>query len=160
MRPAYDTRLGNLTAKSVLVLIADQANAEGFCYPSLEFIVRSTEIRARTVRRVMEVFGQIGLVTKVDRGPKRSPGFQLNLELLGTDLREHYALCYRAARGRPSGSGSGPRDTEEKVSGTAGTVSGTKPPHPQNLCRARSRVMTEAWARDFTLSYPGGIDSN
>jgi len=144
MRPAWETQLGNLPAKTLLVLIADQMNGEGFGWPSADFIVRKTEINERTVRRIMQVFIKIELVTKVDRGPKRTPGIQLNLELLGTDLRARYAEHFRAARGETAGRGKAIRDPEETVSRTAETasrttetvsrtaetVSRTAPPHP------------------------------
>jgi hypothetical protein len=141
MRPAGDTRLGNIPAKYVLSFMADQANADGFGYPSLGFIAHQTEINIRTVRRVFQVFIEMGLVTKVNRGPRRAPGFQLNLELLGKDLTYEFALAFAAAQ---SHSKSGLTDLEEKVSQTAGvvsqtdktvsgtgqTVSQTVPPHP------------------------------
>lgn len=142
-KPAWDTLLGSPIAKEVLVLLVDQMNGEGFGWPSIDFIVRKTEQNKRTVRRVLQVFIEIELVMKVDRGPKhKTPGIQLNLALLGMDLRDDYAKHFRAAQGRSSGSGL--RDTEEKVSETLfavsetgqkvsetpQTVSETAPPHP------------------------------
>jgi hypothetical protein len=143
-KPAWDTLLGNPIAKTVLVLLVDQMNGEGCGFPSLDFIARKTEQNIRTVRRVLQVFMEIELVMKVKihRNGKLIPGFQLNLALLGMDLREEYTKYFRAAQGKSSGSGL--RDTEEKVSETlfavsetvqtvsetAQTVSETAPPHP------------------------------
>jgi hypothetical protein len=143
-KPARETRLGNLTAKSVLMLLADLADSAGFCYPSLAFIAHSTEISRRTVERVIQVFVEIEIIARVDRGPTRVPGIQLNTALLGTDLHTEFAACFRTAQGRTSGSGMRLRDAEENVSETlvhvsktrrnvsetVGAVSETFPPHP------------------------------
>jgi hypothetical protein len=145
IKPAYETRLGNPIAKGVLALIADQMNGEGYGWPSIDFIVRLTEQNKRTVLRVIQVFIEIGLIIKIDRGPRRTPGIQLNTELLGANLVERYAEQFRLAQGKTSGSGKRLRDieennvsethenvseTHENVSETHENVSETFPPHP------------------------------
>lgn len=148
---AYKTRLGNLAAKSVFALIADQVNAEGFGWPSIDFIAKGTEVNERTVRRMIQVFAEMKLLSRVDRGRKCTPGIQLNMDLLGLDLRKEFADYFLNAQGKTSGSGSGLRDREgglrdrsevvsetgqvvsetgEAVSETEKAVSETKPPHP------------------------------
>lgn len=133
IKPAYETRLGNPIAKSVLVLLADQVNGEGFGWPSMDFIVKLTEQNARTVRRVIQIFIRLELVMKVSRGPKRTPGMQLNLALLGTDLRAEFAKYHRASQGSKNGLTDRERtvsQTTKTVSQTAEAVSQTVPPHP------------------------------
>jgi hypothetical protein len=146
LRPAYETRFGNLTAKSILVLIADQANADGQAHPSIDFIVRSTEVCKRTVLRVIQIFGELGLVTRFDRGENHTPGLQLNPALLGTDLREQYARALNAVLGKKclrdtmemvsetlepvSETQTSVSETQTNVSETQTSVSETFPPHP------------------------------
>lgn len=149
IKPAYETRLGNSTAKCVLVLIADQANAEGYGHPSLEFIARNTEVSMRTVRRVVQVFIELELISKVDRGPKHMPGFQLNTALLGADLQADYALHLHAAEGRGAYSeeliGDASADvsqTGQAVSQTGQVVSQTIPPHPLYCVPLKDPVKT------------------
>lgn len=135
---AYKTRLGNLPAKSVLALLADKVNDDGYGWPSLEYIADRTEINLRTVMRVVQVFEAIGLIVKVDRGPKRCFGMQLVMEKLGADLRVEFRSAYAAAQSKP---GTAKlrcrRDSESPVSETlfdvAETVAGvaeTFPPYP------------------------------
>jgi hypothetical protein len=133
----YDTQLGNLTAKWVLFLIADQANVQGFGWPSIDFIMKITEINQRTVRRMIQIFEEIGLLTKTNRGPRATPGLQLNLDRLGLDLRAEFAYHFQAAQGKTPCFPHGLRDHPEAVSETAQTVletaqtvSETAPPHP------------------------------
>jgi hypothetical protein len=92
--PAYRTKLGNLPAKSILALLANDVNADGFGYPSIERMVRNTEVSRRTVFNVIRVFVKIGLIAKIDRGPRRCFGTQLALDKLGTDLRKEFKAAY------------------------------------------------------------------
>jgi hypothetical protein len=94
----YKTKLGNHTAKNLLAFLAEAANADGNCWPSLQRIANHTEIGTRTIQRMFQVFSEIGLVTKVRCGPHNSPGFQLNLQKVGTDLRKDFGVAYAAAQ--------------------------------------------------------------
>jgi len=71
----------------VLRFLAFVANDEVYGWPSNEYIAKNLEINVRTVRRVLQVFGAIGLITRVDRGPHRVRGLQLNMSMLGGELR-------------------------------------------------------------------------
>lgn len=135
--PAYATRLGNLTAKSVLVRICDQANdSDGICWPSFATIARDTEISRRTVLRMVEVFAAMGLLevkkmTIKDRyGERTVQGIVLNLSKLGMDLTEEFARCYADAQSKTAVlTASGRwclRDAERDVSETQSDVSETR----------------------------------
>jgi hypothetical protein len=150
--PAYRTRLGNLAAKSVLILLADSSNPDGYGWPSIPHIVKYVEVEKRTVLRVLECFIKIGLLTKVDRGPNKNAGFQLSVEKLGTDLSAEYARVFTAAHQTPASKneevepppsvpGTLPADvpgtlppdvpgTLFDVPGTLSNVPGTLPPNP------------------------------
>lgn len=105
-RPAYATRLGNLTAKSVLVLLCDQANDDGLGWPSVASIVKGTEILRRTVLRILEVFATMELIELKevevnDRFGRRTvQAIQIDLVKLGGDLTEQFAKAYAAAQGK------------------------------------------------------------
>jgi hypothetical protein len=117
---AYKTRLGNLTAKSVLVLLADCANDDGYGWPSEEKIADKTEIRMRTVKRILQVFVAIGLIARIDRGKHKTPGLQLAIEKLGTDLAAQFAAAYRSAQSKECR-----RDIDADVAATSNCVAET-----------------------------------
>jgi len=157
-RPAYQTRLGNLTAKSVLVRICDQANdTDGLGWPSEKTIAVDTETHPRTVARMLQVFDAMGLVKQLgptevnDRlGRRVVDMMQVDLGLLGKDLTKEFAEAFAAAQGKdavPVGNGrfrlrdrranvseteQRVSETETDVSETKSSVSETKPPHPLN----------------------------
>lgn len=143
--PAYRTRLGNPTAKSILALIADQVNVEGYGYPSVHYIAEKTEINLRTVLRVIQVFVEIGLLAKVDRGPKKCFGIQLEVSKLGQDLREEFGAAYVRAQRKDKAvpqlavvcagdvaetPESDVAATGESVAATGKSVAATVPPNP------------------------------
>jgi hypothetical protein len=133
LKDAYRTRLGNLTAKSVLVLIVDEANAEGLAFVGLARVATLTEINRRTTLRIVQVFGEIDLVMRTEailKG-KALPAFQVNLAKLGLDLTAEFGAAYRgASRKCLRDMGSGVSETRRSVSETRGSVSETLPPHP------------------------------
>jgi hypothetical protein len=148
---AYKTKLGNPTAKNVLALIADQVNADGLGWPSMEYIADRTEVNLRTVLRMVQVFAAIGLLTKTraTRFGKSIPALQMNMEMLGTDLRDRFAAAYEIAQKKKRCAGEVGQcapaecrsDSEETavadvaetvpdVAATLKSVAATVPPHP------------------------------
>lgn len=136
LKDAYRTRLGNLTAKSVLVLIVDEANAEGLAFVGLDRVATLTEINKRTTLRMIQVFGAIDLVNRTEATLKGKlmPAFQVNLARLGLNLAAEFNAAYRSSTGRfpeclrdADGSVS---ETCRGVSETRRGVSETLPPHP------------------------------
>lgn len=68
---AYRTRTGSGVAKSILVGLADQANADGLCWPSITYICERAEWDEKTVRRCiasLEAQGHISVVRRNGRG--------------------------------------------------------------------------------------------
>lgn len=138
LKDAYRTRLGNLTAKSVLVLIVDEANAEGLAFVGLDRVASLTEINKRTTLRIIQVFGEIDLVSRTEAllKDKIRPAFQVNVARLGMDLKEPFAAAYGSAQ-RKVDSEKRRRDAGGDVSATLLSVSETRtgvaetlPPHP------------------------------
>jgi hypothetical protein len=139
--PAYKTRLGNLAAKSVLVLLVDQANVDGLGWPSIDYIADRTEIKKRTVLRILQVFAAMGLIVRlpVVRFGKKIPGYQLDMTKLGMDLADAFSRSYaEAQKKKPDAAGKKCRrdigesvsETRESVSETHESVSETLPPDP------------------------------
>ena len=109
-RDVNRTVLGNVAAKSVFIFLGDEVNAEGYGWPGLRYIASSTEVSLRTVRRMMQVFEEIGLIEKVDRGRKNGKrlqyGTQISLEKLGSDLSVEFSKAYAAVQGKGEPGGS------------------------------------------------------
>gem|GEM_PF-5966573 len=100
---AYRTRLGNSPAKAVLIVLADAADNAGWGFPKVERLVASTELKLRTVRRVLQIFEEIDLVTcQPVEGEFYKYAFQINLKALGTDLKEPFAARFRLAQRQQS----------------------------------------------------------
>jgi hypothetical protein len=127
LKDAYRTRLGNLTAKSVLVLIVDEANAEGLAFVGLERVASLTEINKRTALRIVQVFGEIDLVGRTEAWLKgrMKPAFQVNLAKLGMDLSEPFSEAYGKAQ-RKSAGGKCLSDMDEGVAATRRSVAETR----------------------------------
>jgi hypothetical protein len=139
MKPALNTQLGNSSAKWVLFLIADQVNSHGYGWPSVDFIVHGTEIKRRTVQRIIGVFTEMKLLTKISRGYRRTPGLQLNLEKLGANLEEEFLKLYNDAQGKISTERRSDTEenaepsvvaTQQSVVATQQSVAATLPPDP------------------------------
>lgn len=156
--PAWRTKLGNLTAKSVLVHLADEADAtDGVAFSRLERIAELTEVKKRTVLRILSVFEAIGLLQRTEAmlHGKMRPALQLNLAMLGGDLRAEFAAAYQGAMGKeaPPARNDRQRDagaagcrsdtgkcrsdtpksvaaTRESVAATRESVAATQPPNP------------------------------
>jgi hypothetical protein len=123
--PAYKTKLGNASAKLVLVLLAEHANDEGFCFPSVEYIADRTELSVRQVLRVIQVFRNIGLVVKYKAtGEHYDYYFVISLEKLGVDISTQVRDGFLRVRNEKCPTDSVPR--------TRITVPRTVPPTPPN----------------------------
>jgi DNA-binding transcriptional ArsR family regulator len=99
---AYDTILGNNAAKSILALLADFCDEDGYGWPSIYKLHKRIELDSRTVRRHIQVFTQIGLLERKERhdertGKRLNDAFQFSLEKLGTDLSKEFAAALKKA---------------------------------------------------------------
>jgi hypothetical protein len=137
VKEAYRTRLGNPAAKELLALVIDEANADGLAFVGLDRLVFLTELKKRTVFRVLQVFELIGLVSRTEALLKGHllPAFQVDLEKLGGDLRQPYAVAYSSVQKKPFGQRRSDTRrtvaaTRKSVAATSGSVAATLPPHP------------------------------
>jgi DNA-binding transcriptional MocR family regulator len=69
------------TEKFVMVSLADQANDDGLCWPSVGTLVERTGYGERTVQEALRQLAQRGLIERVVR-PGSSTVYQLNLAAL------------------------------------------------------------------------------
>lgn len=60
-----------MSAKMVLVSLADQANDEGFCWPSIESLSVRTCMCERAVQKALKALREMGLLRVVERGVSR-----------------------------------------------------------------------------------------
>jgi len=71
------------TQKFVLMALADEANDEGYCFPSHRRLAHKCSINERSVRRMIDVSSADGYVVVKQRfnsrGARTSNGYQLTL---------------------------------------------------------------------------------
>lgn len=82
---AWGQQCPNPTAKLVLMALADHANAEGECYPTMKRVAEMASCSPRTVSRHIQLLEDEGLVSRVERriygGEFRGFLYQLNMPL-------------------------------------------------------------------------------
>ena len=64
---AFEQTTGSSTIKLVLLKLADQANDDGRCWPSLRWIVKHTELSERAIRDSIRRLEKLGLLFTVHR---------------------------------------------------------------------------------------------
>lgn len=73
---------GSPAAKLVLAKLADNSNEQGICWPSIDLIVRHTELAQSTVYKHLAALEELGLISPIDivvKGDLRK-AFQLAIE--------------------------------------------------------------------------------
>ncbi|TDF41924.1 helix-turn-helix domain-containing protein [Alteromonadaceae bacterium M269] len=82
MLAAFEAETGSPTTKLVLLKLADNANDQGECWPSHEYIARLCEMSVKTSQRHINKLETLGFVTKTFRRSKtgnKSNFYKLNL---------------------------------------------------------------------------------
>lgn len=74
-RWAWEQSVGHPTRKLVLVALADHANSDGECWPSMGTVATFAECSARTVQRHIDALCEQGLVKKVGRRARKDGTF-------------------------------------------------------------------------------------
>ncbi|MCK3654255.1 replication protein [Pasteurellaceae bacterium Macca] len=80
MVKAMSLKIGNPARKLVLLKLADNANDQGVCFPSYQYIADACEISLRSAKEHIKVLIEMGLVSKKMR--KNQDGNQSNLYYL------------------------------------------------------------------------------
>lgn len=81
---AFEAKVGNSARKLVLIKLADNANDQGFCWPSHQYIADQCEISKRSVINHISALEEMGLVT-VKKRKKESGGNHSNYYYLHFD---------------------------------------------------------------------------
>jgi len=80
---AYQQHTGCPTSKAVLVKLADHADKDGYCWPSIRKMTEDTELAERTVRlhlRKLEKGGFITTEFRITEDGQTSNGYTLNVD--------------------------------------------------------------------------------
>lgn len=104
---------GSPTSKLVLVKLADNANEEGLCWPSMKKLVAHTELSERAVRKHLLILEKMGLIAIERRnvdGVQLKNRFHLNLQYAGVlhavqgvhDVQTVHEVHGQAAQGASS----------------------------------------------------------
>ncbi|MGY6090686.1 helix-turn-helix domain-containing protein [Avibacterium paragallinarum] len=83
MAKAMDIKVGNPLRKLVLLKLADNANDDGICFPSYQYIADVCEISKASARTHIEALIQMGFISKKAR--KNKDGSSSNLYILHLD---------------------------------------------------------------------------
>lgn len=99
--------------KIILLALADYADADGYCYPGQQALVRRCSMSESTLRRGLKYLEEIGLISRERRnsenGQRKTDGYQLNPETPPVNL-----------------TGSLPVKTGQNRGGYPSTVTGTR----------------------------------
>jgi len=79
MSRVFDLRLSSVTTKMVLLVLADNANEQGFCWPSIATVARKSGLCERSVQHQLKLLEALTLVERTERNGHSSI-YQLVLE--------------------------------------------------------------------------------
>jgi hypothetical protein len=157
------------TQKFVLMAIADEANDEGYCFPSLGRLAFKCSINERSVRRMIGVSTAEGYVAVKQRFNKRggrtSNGYQLTLDTPRTNCPGGPGATARGARTPVSGGSGhvcpGPPDMDVRVTTTNPSLDPTPPPlpHRDGDDRTVDRLVSDMPGGCGELCFPEGLSS-
>lgn len=90
MNWAYKQTVGSPNAKSVLVSLANQADQDGKCWPSIEYLAKRTELHRSTVIRQIEFLETKNFISKTVR-PGEGEGRKSNVYFLHIEAKSQSA---------------------------------------------------------------------
>lgn len=146
---AWAQRVGHPTRKLVLVALADHANADGECWPSMRLVAEFAECSGRTVQRHIDALEDEGFIKRVSRrtrGDGRFSSWNYRLPITGdayvSDGHECPADNLSGGHERPC-----PADTGDHVQRTrvSGHEPSGEPSTEPSLPRKRARQVPEGW---------------
>ncbi|CRY71447.1 helix-turn-helix domain-containing protein [Yersinia pseudotuberculosis] len=122
MAKAMSIKVGNPLRKLVLIKLADNANDQGECWPSVPYIAEQCEISERSVQNHIQKLVKNGLVRieerKSENGLNRSNVYHLRLNSAGANAAPHgESPAPSGANGAPvSGANAAPRTSHSSES--------------------------------------------
>ena len=85
-----DLTLGDPMAKLVMYGLASRVDRDGYCYPSINRIVKDTDLSRRTVQRRLDLLSTLGLINCTTRRRVDSPGYHDTTVFRLTVPTRHY----------------------------------------------------------------------
>ena len=127
-------------ARLVLLALADCANQEGICYPSLKTIAAMANISEETTRKYLHAFEKIDLIRSEERftsfGRRTSNNYHINLDKIGDDFLDKEALYSVVHKSRHRTKDIFPNKTKVEVDGMNQSIGQSYEPvhtyHPMN----------------------------
>jgi hypothetical protein len=157
------------TQKFVLMAIADEANDDGYCFPSQGRLAEKCSINERSVRRMIGVSVAEGYVVVKHRFNKRggrtSNGYQLTLKTPRTNCPGGPGADAQGDRTPVSGGRGrvrpGPPDMDVRLPTTDPLLDPTPPPPPDRNASARTadRLVSELPGGCGELSFPEAVST-
>lgn len=155
--------------KFVLMAIADEANDDGYCFPSHRRLAEKCSINERSVRRMIGLSTADGYVVVKHRFNKRggrtSNGYQLTLDTPRTNCPGGPGATARGDRTPVSGGSGhpcpGPPDMDVRVTTTDPLFDPPPPPKPDRDASARTadRLVSEMPGGCGDLCFPEGLST-
>lgn len=116
-------------AKLVLIALADRANDDGTCYPSLDTLAQDCETSISTVQRKLKFLEKLGLIQKINRtkdGMKTSNLYRL------PNAPQGYNVANKDRSQRPIDRSQGPNDRSQGPEGMVTVTNKTPNETPKN----------------------------
>ena len=107
MSQAWDAEIGG-TELLVLLSLADFANDEGECFPSLDTIAKKAKIGKSTLKYILKAFEDLGAIERERRYRENGSQTSTRYKILRLDItKEEYQKAYQKARGYTKKEGGG-----------------------------------------------------
>lgn len=152
---AYAQKTGTPGRKLVLLKLADQANDDGYCWPSKQTIADDCEMNAKSVQRILrDLENELGLITIEARGRQHtgfslSNGYYLNMSEGGTEDAPH------PDKGEPRVPQGEPEVPQGEPTMPTGGTEGAPLKNPQSTLNEPSKEPTAAeFFTEFWSAYP------
>ncbi|MFS1895217.1 helix-turn-helix domain-containing protein [Vibrio lentus] len=135
-------KTGSPISKLVLLKLADNADARGVCFPSLNYLAQYCEVSVRTVKRHVNELEKQGFVKRIkrfdDSGRQRSNIYQLRLpndsHIQQADLGQaNQENANVEQTGLPSASSEYPQKTDNSDTPLGDSRSNTESDHPAHI---------------------------
>lgn len=113
---AWEQPVAKAATKLVLLSLADHANSDGECWPSMKRIAERSDISPRHVSRAIEELVELGLIEKANRrrhgGQYR--GWDYRIIVQRTPASSGHGLPLTSGHGRPSPADTGVRSEPQE----------------------------------------------
>lgn len=107
---ALKQKVGNATAKGVLVVLANYADEDGFTFVSQKVMAAATELNIRSIQRALKTLSDNGFITK-------EPRYRVDGSRTTDGIKLHVTNCRMAERQSDEGDATDPTKNDDTESG-------------------------------------------